>query len=182
MTCVDEFTRKIWIYLLKEKSEVFTIFKKFCALAERQCGNHLKILRTDGGGEYNSNDFKLFCEEKGIIHEVTAPYTPQHNGLAERRNRTLLNMARCMLKSKELPKKLWGEAVNTAAYVLNMCPTKRLKDSTPEELWTGHKPSVKHLRIFGSLCFRHIPDEKRKKLDDKSEQLILVGYDATGAY
>ncbi|WJX11887.1 hypothetical protein P8452_02442 [Trifolium repens] len=138
--------------------------------------------RTNGGGEYNSNDFKLFCEEKGIIHEVTAPYTPQHNGLAERRNRTLLNMARCMLKSKELPKKLWGEAVNTAAYVLNRCPTKRLKDTTPEELWTGHKPSVKHLRIFGSLCFRHIPDEKRKKLDDKSEQLILVGYDATGAY
>ncbi|KAK2370871.1 putative mitochondrial protein [Trifolium repens] len=182
MTCVDEFTRKIWIYLLKEKSEVFNEFKKFCALVERQCGNHLKILRTDGGGEYNSNDFKLFCEEKGIIHEVTAPYTPQHNGLAERRNRTLLNMARCMLKSKELPKKLWGEAVNTAAYVLNRCPTKRLKDSTPEELWTGHKPSVKHLRIFGSLCFRHIPDEKRKKLDDKSEQLILVGYDATGAY
>jgi transposase InsO family protein len=151
-------------------------------MAERQCENHLKILRTDGGGEYNSNEFKEYCAEKGIIHEVTAPYTPQHNGLAERRNRTLLNMARCMLKGKDLPKNLWGEAVNTAAYVLNRCPTKKLKDNTPEELWTGHKPSVKHLRIFGSICFRHIPDEKRRKLDDKSEKLILVGYDATGAY
>jgi hypothetical protein len=70
MTCVDEFTRKIWIYLLKEKSEVFNEFKKFCALVERQCGNHLKILRTDGGGEYNSNDFKLFCEEKGLWQDV----------------------------------------------------------------------------------------------------------------
>ncbi|GAU30874.1 hypothetical protein TSUD_15600 [Trifolium subterraneum] len=138
--------------------------------------------RTDGGGEYNSNEFKTFCEEKGIIHEFTAPYTPQHNGLAERRNRTFLNMARCMLKGKGLPKNFWGEAVNAAAYVLNRCPTQKMKDNTPEELWTGHKPSVKHLRIFGSICYRHIPDEKRRKLDDKSEQLILIGYDATGAY
>ncbi|KAK2352556.1 putative mitochondrial protein [Trifolium repens] len=182
MTCVDEFTRKIWIFLLKEKSEVFSVFTKFCALAERQSGNKLKILRTDGGGEYNSKDFQVYCDEKGIVHEVTAPYTPQHNGLAERRNRTLLNMARCMLKGKNLPKCYWGEAVNTAAYVLNRCPTTRLKEVTPEELWSGNKPSVKHLRIFGSLCYRHIPDEKRRKLDDKSEQLILIGYDATGAY
>ncbi|GAU47995.1 hypothetical protein TSUD_404720 [Trifolium subterraneum] len=114
-------------------------------------------------------------------HEQS-PYTPQHNGLAERRNRTLLNMARCMLKGKGLPKNLWGEAVNAAAYVLNRCPTQKKKDNTPEELWTGHKPSVKHLRIFGSICYRHIPDEKRRELDDKSEQLILIGYDATGAY
>ncbi|GAU39052.1 hypothetical protein TSUD_396570 [Trifolium subterraneum] len=182
MTCVDEFTRKVWIYLLKEKSEAFSAFKKFCATAERQCENHLKTLRTDGGGEYNSNEFKTFCEEKGITHEVTAPYTPQHNGLAERRNRTLLNMARCMLKGKGLPKNLWGEAVNAAAYVLNRCPTQKMKDNTPEELWTGHKQSIKQLRIFGSICYRHIPDEKRRKLDDKSEQLILIGYDATGAY
>ncbi|GAU50842.1 hypothetical protein TSUD_232190 [Trifolium subterraneum] len=102
MTCVDEFTRKVWIYLLKEKSEAFSAFKMFCAIAERQSENHLKILRTDGGGEYNSNEFKTFCEEKGITHEVTAPYTPQHNGLAERRNRILLNMARCMLKGEEV--------------------------------------------------------------------------------
>ncbi|PNX56430.1 retrotransposon protein [Trifolium pratense] len=95
----------------------------------------MKVLRTDGGGEYNSNEFKAYCTEKGIMHEMTAPYTPQHNGLVERRNMTLLNMARCMLKSKGLPKCYWGEAVNTAAYVLNMCPTKRLKDNTLEELW-----------------------------------------------
>ncbi|CAJ2653926.1 unnamed protein product [Trifolium pratense] len=182
MTCVDEFTRKVWIYLLKEKSEVFSMFKNFCVLAERQSENKLKVLRTDGGGEYNFKEFQTYCTQKGIIHEVTAPYTPQHNGLAERRNRTLVNMARCMLKGKGLPKCYWGEAVNTAAYVLNRCPTKRLKDNTPEELWTGHKPSVKHLRIFGSLCYRHIPDEKRRKLDDKSEKLIFIGYDATGAY
>ncbi|RDX64254.1 hypothetical protein CR513_57211, partial [Mucuna pruriens] len=121
------------------------------------------ILRTDGGGEYNSKEFKEFCEAKGIEHEVTAPYTPQHNGLAERRNRTLLDMARCMIKGKGLPNCYWGEAVTTAAYVLNRCPTKRLQSVTPEEAWTGDKPMVNHLRIFGSLSYRHIPDERRRK-------------------
>lgn len=91
-------------------------------------------------------------------------------------------MARCMLKGKGMPKCYWGEAVNTAAYILNRCPTKRMQNITPEEAWTGYKPSVKHLRIFGSLCHRHIPDERRHKLDDKSEALVLVGYHPTGAY
>ncbi|RDX97111.1 hypothetical protein CR513_20159, partial [Mucuna pruriens] len=156
LTFVDEFTKKIWIYLLKEKGAVFSLFVKFCTSVERQSGLKIKILRTDGGGEYNSKEFKEFCEAKGIEHEVTAPYTPQHNGLAERRNKTLLDMARC--------------------------PTKRLQSVTPEEAWTGDKPMVNHLRIFGSLSYRHIPDERRRKLDDKSEALILIGYHPTSAY
>lgn len=91
-------------------------------------------------------------------------------------------MARCMLKGKGMPNCYWGEAVSTAIFVLNICPTKRTRNVTPEKAWSGSKPSVKHFRIFGSLCHRHIPDEKRKKLDDKSEPLILIGYHPTGAY
>jgi len=87
-----------------------------------------------------------------------------------------------MLKGKGLPNCYWGEVVTTTTYVLNRCPTKRLQSITPEEAWTGDKPTVNHLRIFGSLSYRHIPDERRKKLDDKSEALILVGYHPTGAY
>ncbi|CAH9104519.1 unnamed protein product, partial [Cuscuta europaea] len=179
---IDDLSRKMWVYLLKHKSEVFTTFKKFKNLAEKQSGEMIKVLRTDGGGEYLSNEFNQFCEQEGIIHEVTAPYTPQHNGSAERRNRTVLNMARSMLKAKNLPKCYWGAAVTTATYLLNRCPTKRLNQITPEEAWSGQKPSVKHLKIFGSVCYRHIPDEKRKKLGDKSQKLILVGYDPTRAY
>lgn len=182
VTFVDEFTRKLWIYLIKEKSEVFIVFTKFCALAERQSGHHLRVLRTDGGGEYNSREYDTFYEERDIDHWVTAPYTPQHNGLAERRNRTLLDMARSMLKGKEMPNSFWGEAVTAAAFILNSSPTKRMKDVTPEEAWSDCKPSVRHFRIFGSICHRHIPDERRKKLDDKSEALILVRYHPTGAY
>jgi len=81
-----------------------------------------------------------------------------------------------------LPHKFWGEAVTTAAYILNKCPTKKLKLKVPEEVWCGRKPSVKHFKVFGSLCYKHIPDARRSKLEDKSEIMILIGYHPTGAY
>jgi transposase InsO family protein len=171
-----------WVTLIKFKTEVFTEFQKFKVKAEKQSGQKIKILRTDGGGEYNSIEFQKFRDDNGIEHEVTAPYTPQHNGLAERRNRTLLDMTRSMLKEKKLPHKLWGEAVATAAYVLNRCPTKRLKEIVPLEKWTKEKQSVSHLKVFGSVCYKHVPEARRKKLDDRSKEMLLVGYHSTGAY
>lgn len=87
-----------------------------------------------------------------------------------------------MLKTKKMSSKFWGEAVATAAYILDRCPTKMLQGVTPEEAWSGKKPSVSHLRIFGSLCFKHVPEQLRKKLDDKAEQMVLLGYHSTGAY
>jgi len=91
-------------------------------------------------------------------------------------------MVRCMLKQKNLPYNFWGEAAMTSTHVLNRCPTKRLNSMVLEEAWFGSKPSVKHFRIFGSLHYRHVPDQKRKKLDDKSEPMIFVGYNSTGSY
>lgn len=181
ITFVDEFTRMLWLYTLKLKSEALDVFKRFKVLIEKESDKSIKILRTDGGGEYTSKDFEAFCTSQGIVHEVTAPYTPQHNGLAERRNRTLLDMARSMIKQKKLPHQFWGEAVTTAAYILNKCPTKKL-EKVPEEAWCGRKPSVQHLRVFGSLCYKHVPDVRRSKLEDKSEIMILIGYHPTGAY
>ncbi|KAK2445998.1 myosin-16 [Trifolium repens] len=93
-----------------------------------------------------------------------------------------MNMVRSMLKGKHLPKELWGEAVSTATYILNRCPTKRLDGLTPEECWSKVKPSLSHLKVFGSLAYRHVPDQLRRKLDDKSEQMVLVGYQSTGGY
>jgi len=124
------------------------VFQKFKILVEKQSGKSIKILRTGGGGEDTSKVFQKFCEDNGIVHEVTAPYTPQHNGLAERRNRSLLDMTRSMIKLKKLPNTFWGEAVRTATYILNRCSTKKL-DQIPEEIWTGCKQSAKHLRVFG---------------------------------
>ncbi|CAJ2663346.1 unnamed protein product [Trifolium pratense] len=181
ITFVDEYSRMIWLYHIKAKSDAFEVFKKFKTLVEKQSDKSIKVLRTDGGGEYTSKEFENYCKEQGIIHEITAPYTPQHNGLAERRNRTILDMARSMVKQKGLPHRFWGEAVSTAVYILNRCPTKCL-DKVPEAIWSGSIPSVKHLKVFGSLSYKHVPDAKRKKLDDKSEPVIFVGYHRTGAY
>ena len=179
---VDEFSRKLWLYLIKVKSEVFNTFKGFKALVEKQSEKCIKTLRTDGGGEFTSSELEDFCKKHGIAHKVIAPYTPQHNGIVERRNRIILNMVRYMLKQKNLLHNFWGEATMTTAHVLNRCPTKRLNSMVLEEAWFGSKPSVKHFRIFGSLHYRHVPDQKRKKLDDKSEPMIFVGYNSTGSY
>ena len=127
------------------------MFQKFKVLVEKQSGKSIKVLRTDGGSEYTSKVFENFCEDNGIMHKVTAPYTPQHNGLAERRNRSLLDMSRSMLKMKKMPNTFWGEVVSTAAYILSRCPTKKL-DQILEEIWTGSKQSAKNLGVFGSLC------------------------------
>ena len=98
ITFVDEFTRMIWLFTIKLKSEALSVFKNLKILIEKESEKSIKILRTDGGGEYTSKDFEDFCKNEGIAHEITSPYTPQHNGLAERRNGTLLNMARSMIK------------------------------------------------------------------------------------
>lgn len=124
------------------------------------------MLHTDGGGEYTSNEFKEYCEEQGIHHEVTFSYTPQHNGVAERKNRTILDIARSMLKSKSMPNSFWGEAISCSVYILNRAPTKGVPNRTPAEAWSGFKPSVKHLRVFGAVAYAHIPAETRTKLDD----------------
>jgi len=168
LTFIDDFTRKIWIYLIKRKSEVLSMFRKYKSMVEQQSGSNIKILRSDGGGEYAATKFSGFCEREGIVHEFTPPYTLQHNGTVERRNITLLNMVRCILKTKKVPSFLWGEAANVATYVLNKSPTRRLKLMTLEEAWTCVKPDVSHLRIFGSLCYKHVLDPFIRKLDDKS--------------
>jgi len=114
--------------------------------------------------------------EIGIQMQHTVPYTPQQNGVAERKNRTLKEMANCMLQSKGLSLSFWAEAINCANYIINRTPTKVLKNITPEEAWSSIKPDVSHFRVFGSEAWAHIPDEKHKALEPKSEKCTFVGY------
>lgn len=93
-----------------------------------------------------------------------------------------MNMVRSMIKEKNIPHSLYGEATMTAVHVLNRCLTKKLGSMVPEEAWSGSKPSVKHLWIFGSICYRDVPDKRRRKMDDKSDQKIFVGYNSIGSY
>ncbi|CAL5443135.1 unnamed protein product [Camellia sinensis] len=163
-----------WVYFVRQKSEVFSIFKKFQNLVERQSGCLMKVLRSDRGGEYNSNEFMKFCEDIGMQRQFTIGYTPQQNGVAERKNRTIEEMSKSMLHEKGLPKTFWGEAVCTTVYLMNRCPTKALKDTTPFEAWSGRKPSVNHLKVFG--CYAHVLKEVRHKHDENSKKCIFVGY------
>jgi hypothetical protein len=103
------------------------------------------------------------------------PYTPQQNGVAERKNRTLKETTNCMIQSKGLSLKYWAEAINCANYIVNHTPTKALKNITPEESWSKIKPDVSYLCVFGSITRAHIPDEKRKESQPKSEKCIFVG-------
>jgi len=108
---IDDFSRKTWVYLLKEKSEAFEVFKKFKVMVEKVTGRQIKFVRSDRGGEYTSTAFMKYCEEQGIRIFLTAPYSPQQNGVAERKNGTILDMVRSMLKSKKMPKEFWAEVV-----------------------------------------------------------------------
>lgn len=110
---------------------------------------------------------------------VTVPYTPEQNGVSERYYRSILEKSRCMLADCNAPKQMWSNAVNTAVYLINRSPTKKLEGALPDEKWTDQKVDVSHLRIFGSRVYVHLPKAKRKKLDFKSEECILVGYSET---
>eukprot|EP00253_Pinus_taeda_P034553 PITA_34553 len=172
---INDFSRNTWIYFLKKKSEVFDKFKEFKALVENQTEKKIKVLRTDNGGEFCSKEFEEFCK-CGIARQKTTPYTPQQNGVTERMNKTLVERARSMLSGAELGQEFWAEAVDTACYLVNRSPSSALEDKTPQEVWTGKKPSLSHLRVFGCDAYVHVPKENRTKLDSKSEKCIFIGY------
>ena len=117
LTFIDYFSRYCWVHFMKHKSEVFGVFKVFKALVENQCGRKLKVLRSNNGGEYVKSDFINYCADAGIQMQHSIPYTPQQNGVAERKNRSLKEMATCMMEAKTLPPKCWAEALNCASYI-----------------------------------------------------------------
>jgi hypothetical protein len=167
----------MWLELIKSKDEAFTSFKKIKAAAESESGKRLKAFRTDRGGEFNSGVFTVYCNEHGIKHNTTAPWTPQQNGVVERRNQSVVEMARCLLKSMKVPGCFWGEAVMVAVYLLNRAPTKSLNGKTPYEAWFGKKPGVHHLRTFGCMAYAKKLGPGVSKLSDRSIPGVFLGYE-----
>jgi len=165
-----------WLFLFK-KSETFDCFVAFKNMVENQTGLTIKRFRSDNGTEFVNKRFTGLFARRGIVHESSIDYTPQQNAVAERVNRTIIEKTRCMLVDADLPKQYWAETASTAIYLRNRCPTKALRGSIPEEVWSGKKSKVdlSKLRIFGCQAYAHVPDEKRKKLD-KSRLLLFVGY------
>nr|GFA76967.1 putative RNA-directed DNA polymerase [Tanacetum cinerariifolium] len=142
---------------------------------ETETGKVVKALRTDRGGEYLSNEFVSFCREHGIKRQLTTSFTPQQNGVAKRKNRTVINMVVTLLSAKNMPKMFWAEATCWSFYVLNRSTTKALSDMTPQEAWSGLKPTVNHFCVWGCLTYVHVPKEKQTKLEKKSVVCVLIG-------
>jgi hypothetical protein len=173
---IDDFSRNTWIYFLRKKYEVFDRFKEFKALVENQTEKRIKVLRIDNGREFCENEFEEFCKKCGIARKNTTPYTPPQNGVAERMNKTLMEKERCMLSGAGLGQEFWAEAVGTACYLVNRSPSSALDDKTPQEVLTGKKPSLTHLKVFGCDAYVHVPKENKSKLDKKAEKCIFIGY------
>lgn len=179
LTITDDFSRYTWVYFLKQKSETLERFKAFKNMIELQSGHRIKAIRSDNGGEYISRDFIRFCENAGILRQLTQTYTPHQNGVSERKNRTLLEKARCMAFASHIPPHLWTEAVATANYLANRTSTTANNGTTPFERLTGSVPSVAHLRIFGCRSYVLNTSPERKKWAPRAMECIFLGYDTT---
>lgn len=174
LSIVDDYSRKVWTYLLRSKDETFGKFKDWKTLVEKQTGNSVKVLRTDRGLEFCNEDFDRFCSDSGILRHRTVRLTPQQNGVAERMNRTILEKVRCLLFTSGLSKPFWGEALNTTVYLINRSPSTAIELKSPKEKWTGKVPNLDHIRIFGCSAYAHTRDGK---LDPRSIKCIFLGYE-----
>jgi hypothetical protein len=174
---VDEISRYISGALLKNKSDAATHVKGWINHTETLQHKPVKYFHSDGGGEYINNYLAAYFLEKGIMVEQTCAHTPQHNAIVERANRIVFEMARSMLMHAGLHSVFWGPAVLTACYLMNLRLCVNDKTKSAYEMWHGHKPPVKHLRVFGCDAFVHVPKDDRRKMDPKAIKGIFIGYD-----
>jgi hypothetical protein len=151
--------------------------------AQNEFGLRIKKIRSDNGTEFKNSQIEGFLEDEGIKHEFSSPYTPQQNGVVERKNRTLLDMARTMLDEYKTLDQFWAEAINTACYSINRLYLHRILKKTSYELLTDKKPNVSYFRVFGSKCFILVKRGRKSKLAPKVVEGFLLGYDSnTRAY
>ncbi|RVW51507.1 Retrovirus-related Pol polyprotein from transposon RE2 [Vitis vinifera] len=176
VTFIDDHSRFTWVYFLRSKSEVFRTFTEFLAYVDNQFSTSIKTLRTDSGGEYLSTEFQAFLASKGIIHQRSCPSTPQQNGVAERKNRHLLDVVRTLLLESSVPSMFWVEALKTATHLINRLPSQVLHMESPYFRLFAKQPSYDHLRIFGCVCFVHLPPHERHKLSAQSVRCAFLGY------
>ncbi|KAM2245668.1 hypothetical protein ACFXTI_006582 [Malus domestica] len=173
ITFTDDHSRFGYVYRMKYKSESFERFKEFKNEVEKQTGKQIKTLRSDRGGEYLSNEFLDYLKECGIVSQWTPLGTPQHNGVSEWRNRTLMNMVRSMMSSANLSVSFWGYALQTGAYLLNRVPSKSVPQM-PYEIWHGKSTNLNHIRIWG--CSAYVKRLEADKLEARSVKCYFVGY------
>ncbi|KAK2965361.1 hypothetical protein RJ640_013824 [Escallonia rubra] len=177
VTFVDDFSRMTWIYFMKNRSEVFAHFSAFCAEIKTQFNVHVHILRSDNAKEYMSGSFQNYMNQHGILHQSSCTDTPAQNGVAERKNRHLLETARALLFQMKVPKPFWADAISTACFLINRMPSTVLHGDVPYSVLFPTKPLFPvEPRIFGSTCFVRDVRPHLTKLDPKALKCVFLGY------
>ncbi|MCO5600558.1 hypothetical protein L7F22_054672 [Adiantum nelumboides] len=165
-----------WVYFLKAKSEAFKVFLEFKVMVKKENGYHIKCLRIDGGGEYMSHSFDDYLREQAIRRQIPCRYTPQQNGVAERKNKAIAEIARAMMNEMNMPLTYWAEAVHTTVHIMNQTPTTAIHEISSSERLYGIKPTISYMKVFGCVWYVHVPNEARKKMEPKAAKCILLGY------
>jgi histone deacetylase 1/2 len=171
---IDDFSKYIWVYLIKQKSDVFQVFKNFQNMVERKFNKKIVSMQTDWGGEYEKLNF--FFQEIGIAHRVSCPHAHQQNGAAKRKHRHIVEIGLALLAHASMPLKFWDEAFLTAAYLINILPSRVINYSTPAELLLQQKPNYNSLRIFGCTCWPNLRHYNTHKLAFRSIRYVFLGY------
>jgi transposase InsO family protein len=179
MLLVDDYTRMTVVCFLKNKSEAFENFKIYKEMVENEMDSRIKCLRSDNGGEFTSKEFMDYCSNHGIKRKFFVARTPQQNGVVERKNRTVQEMARTMIMDSKLTDIFWTQAVHTTIHIQNRVMLRNNTDKTPYELWKGRPTNVKHFKVFGSKCYIKREDGRMGKFDSRVDKGILVGYSST---
>ncbi|GKB87556.1 putative ribonuclease H-like domain-containing protein [Tanacetum coccineum] len=176
LVVTDDYSRFSWVFFLRTKDETSEILKNFIKEIENLVDKKVKIIRSDNGTEFKNHVMDEFCREKGIKREYSVARTPQQNGVAERKNRTLIEAARTMLADSKLPTTFWAEAVSTACYVQNRVLIVKPHNKTPYELFRGIKPAIGFMKPFGCHVTILNTLDKLGKFDGKSDEGFFVGY------
>jgi hypothetical protein len=181
LVIIDDYSRFTWVFFFQDKSETQEVLKKFLKRAQNEFDAKVKRIRSDIGTEFKNTQVKNYLDEEGIKHEFLAPCTPQQNGVAERKNRTLIDMARTMLDEYKTSNWFWAEVVNTACHVTNRLYLHKLLKNIPYELGellTGNKPNISYFKVFGSKCYVLEKRSKSSKFAPKVYEGFLLGYDS----
>ena len=160
LTIIDDFSRKVWVFFLKQKGVVFSTFKDWKIMIEKQIGRQVKRLHTDNGLEFCFDEFNSLYKKEGIVRHRIVRHTPQQNGVAERMNRTLMEKVKCMLFNAQLPKSFWAEATSTACYLINLSPSIAIEKNNLQEEWYGSPPTYSDLKIFGCSAYVDVENGK----------------------
>jgi transposase InsO family protein len=183
LVIVDDYSLFTWVFFLQEKSQTQETLKGYLRRAQNEFGLRIKKIRSDNGTEFKNSQIEGFFEDESIKHDFSSPCTPQQNGVVERKNITLLDMARIMLDEYKTPDRFWAEAINTACYSINRLYLHQILMKTSYELLTSKKPNVSYFRVFVSKCFILVKRGRKSKFAPKAVEGFLLGYDSnTRAY